>query len=95
MKLSTKIKNIAIKKGFKSNLFKYFFISQTELQKWLREKCKIDAFVIPTDNLYHSYVVSKNIYFIDTNKAHKGIKKSFEEALELSLEEGLKLLKNK
>ena len=73
---------------------------QYVLQKWLREKHKIDIYIFP---LYSDSIYSKDRKLIGYTPIIQSIKidecslkteNSYEEALRSALEEGLKIIKN-
>lgn len=70
--------------------------SQSLLQKWLREKYNIEIFVVAAftgeDVHKYSYYVLCNCYDTDADGSEA---KTYEEALEIALVEGLKLIENK
>ena len=66
--------------------------TQSLLQRWLREKYNIHAFVIPISKRYHSHCIEYGNKLVDSRPI--GTYKSYEEALERALIEGLKLIDN-
>ena len=78
--------------------FKRFTIAPTQslLQKWLRDEHDIDVYIIPNgmrdkginDRLYHPQLWVKDLYQTELHS-----KKTYEQALEQGLINGLKLIK--
>ncbi len=70
--------------------------SQSLLQKWLREVHKIDVFCdCIGSGLYYSVIYDNNVKEDETDKVFEQENTtSYEEALEIGLQEGLKLIKN-
>ena len=65
--------------------------TQSLLQKWIREKHKIDIFIIPyhlANKKYYESVVDKYDYNITYSEYN-----TYEEALEIGLQESLKIIK--
>lgn len=67
--------------------------TQSLLQKWLREIHKIDIFITKVKNNYAPSVYSKNISKHAIGVTLFGKDKTYEEALEVGLQEALKLIK--
>jgi hypothetical protein len=83
-----------------SNL--YLSVTQSLLQRWLREKHKIHIEIQPqlaskskSKERYPDDMIPNGEYmcFVDFEKGNSNVYKSYEEALEVGLQEGLKLIK--
>lgn len=74
----------------KKYLVRYSAPTQLLLQKWLIQNYKIHAFVMPTCNYYNTFIINCNNKLVSTKRF--GIYKSYEEALEQVLIQGLKLI---
>lgn len=68
------------------------FPTQAVLQKWLREKHDIEAFVTPTPNTYYAHVFLRTQIGFSAKLNCKGKFSSFEEALEMVLVKALELI---
>ena len=70
----------------------YFDLTQSLLQKWLREKYQIDIIILPKEKDKGKFYGG----YIDSESKHQSIGAQFstyEEALEIGLQESLKLIK--
>jgi len=79
-------KKIVINKDCESNLL-------CEIQRWLREVHKIDAFVNPIETMLFETRSYQSRVFTKTSVTIGGVYDSYEKALEVALESALKLIK--
>jgi hypothetical protein len=98
-----KLKKVSLSLGHPSDYKDRFYSAPTQslLQKWLREVYNIQVIVIPfasdsmdenSNTIYCFFSNNKHFYaFVD--KDHKNQYNTYEEALEIGLQEALKLIK--
>ena len=100
--ISFETAKLAGDKGFQSNTTNiydwvqgYEMVSQSLLQKWLREVHKLSINIISKSEKLHFCVIVdyKNKKAMDVKGKKDYSFKSYEEALELGLQEALKLIK--
>jgi hypothetical protein len=91
---------LASEKGYSpillGEVFRKSLPTQSLLQKWLREVHKIDVFCdCIGSGLYYSVIYDNNVKEDETDKVFEQENTtSYEDALEIGLQEGLKLIKN-